>query len=82
MPMPGEVAINIMNNEKPEWLKLGEVIELARTRAGIGESKIKIMLRTDAQTDAPVVRVKVFLGCTRKRYGRVSVCRLLQIPET
>lgn len=69
-------------SQKPDWIKLGEVITLAADRAGIGESKLKAMLREDADSAAPQVTTRVFVGCTRKRYGRASVMRFLQISET
>ena len=68
-------------SHKPEWIKLGEVLSLASQRANIGASKMKIMLREDAATTQPVVKSRLFDGCKHKRYGRASVCRLLQIPE-
>ena len=71
-----------MKHNQPEWMKLGEVIELAREKVGLGRSKLLEMLRTDAENPEPVVEVRVFDGCVRRRYGRVSVCRLLQIPES
>lgn len=69
-----------MGHEQPEWIKLADVVELAR-RAQIGAGKIKSMLREDRKARAPVVQTQVFPGCTRRRYGRASVCRLLQITE-
>jgi len=69
-------------SHKPDWIKLGEVIDLADRRAGIGESKIKAMLREDANSAAPQVTTRVFEGCKKKRYGRVSIMRFLQISET
>lgn len=68
---------------KPHWIKLAEVIELARDKAGVGEGKIKEMLRTDAALpeDQRTVLVNVFPNCTRRRYGRASICKLLQISE-
>lgn len=69
-------------SQKPDWIKLGEVIDLADRRAGIGESKIKAMLREDANSTTPQVTTQVFKGCKKKRYGRVSIMRFLQISET